>query len=1640
MSTKKILILVLYLIFSYTSFAQEQTNAWVNPNQIYIEFKIWEDGVYRITREHLKAINNNFITVNPKNLQVFCRGQEQYIYVHGENDFSFDSGDYIELYCKKNDGFFDLDMYRTAEGQNNPYYSQVNDTISYFVTWEDSPTPKKHYTSYSSEDYASYSNLTSVKQEKLYSYTNSFYWGQRVSPYSSGKGWFDSQAFTVGLPSIKSLDISRRLPEADINVEYSVCGAPNSSITSSIEHQVKVYVGQTLKDEVGYQGYRGHKGSFSIASGEVSGNNLSLKFTANNQEVDVDKNTLAYIRLEYERNLNFNNAEECHFKYNSYAGKQRIDLQQFGGDNLTLYNLTSGDRTKPISNSDLWSAVLKPYDEECEIHIASENKIKLANNGQQVNFQDYTNLEEQPDYLIIYPEKFSAEVQQYKAYRESKGYKVLTAEISDLYRQFAYGIEKHPLAITKFVKYITDTYQKPEYLLLVGKSVSTGELRKNAGGFKRCLIPTMGNPPSDNLLVTDWKNGSLVPNLCVGRVAVNTGEELTGYLQKVQEAESATPGIYMKRAIHFSGGGRATEQNMFKNYLKSYEDIYSDTLIGGIVSTFYKNSSDPMQTSVLDSVMFLVNNGVSLMNFFGHGSANGFDQNIEEPQNYNNRGKYPFIMANSCFSGNIHRNVPYKSISEKWVLTPEKGAIGFLASSDLGFPSSLHLISSEIYKSLSYRAFGASLGKFIHDAIIHYAQGQFDDEYVQKTIFDNTLHGDPAVPLQNLSHPDLEIQNSGIQVSMNPVTTEVDSFTVDVNYYNAGKSVTDTFLISVERTLPNGELHNYSITQGFCHYSRSVSIKMPTDKLNAVGINRLKVRLDYLNTIEELNEMNNEAEITFLVQADDVTPVYPKEFEVVPSANETLIANSGNPFDEDFTATFEIDTSDAFNSPALVQQDVETNGGIIKWELPFTLSDSTVYFWRVSKKGTNQWRANSFRYIKNQRGWSQAHHFQFQKDKFKFINYQKEERAFSYDTYPKTLIAKNIGSAPVYRFDEIGFWIDAEGDVNSCSAAPAFNVVLIDSTNLSPLLSDAVDYGHRNYPKCPSRGRADKYLQFTTTNEEQMQNFVNMLNAQPEGMHILIYTIQNGNFENLSEDVLSAFEQLNPASSVRSLTNGIPFIMYAQKGNVASAKEAVGTSVSDEINLSVNLKTNFDYGEIYSTMIGPATEWSSFHWRYKDNIDDKRTELSIWGVKNDGTEEALLSQITKDSLDVLNISQYIDANLYPYLKLQMFTKDSINKKPTQMKSWSVLYTGVPETIIDPDLGFYFKSDTVQRGEDIEFAISTQNVSPYDMDSLLVQYFVYDNQNQVSLIKSKKLRPHPSQDVLTDTVRFNTLHTEGEHQLMVEFNGKNTDGIYDQLEQNHYNNIATRNFYVQPDRINPLLNVTFDGLHIMDGDIVSASPEILIKINDDNRYLKMDDPNLVSIYLSKAGDIEEKRIEMYDSLSNQQLFWTPSSLPENVAEMLYTPQKLEDGIYTLRVGATDASKNESGKEDFKITFEVINKSTITEVLNYPNPFSSSTQFVFTLTGAELPDEVWIQIMTVTGKVVKEINLLEVSNLRIGRNITDYAWDGKDEFGDALANGVYLYRVIVRKDGEEIDTRDTNASRFFKNGIGKMYIMR
>ena len=200
-----------------------------------------------------------------------------------------------------------------------------------------------------------------------------------------------------------------------------------------------------------------------------------------------------------------------------------------------------------------------------------------------------------------------------------------------------------------------------------------------------------------------------------------------------------------------------------------------------------------------------------------------------------------------------------------------------------------------------------------------------------------------------------------------------------------------------------------------------------------------------------------------------------------------------------------------------------------------------------------------------------------------------------------------------------------------------------------------------------------------------------------------------------------------------------------------------------------------------------------------------------------------------------------------------------------------------------------------------------------------------------------------------------------------------------------------------------------------------------------------DTTRFGVYLTDPKGVQ-KRIPFMNNSGEVVMQWIPADAQNKKFKIIYPATFNDNGKYTLMIQGNDRSGNLSGDLQYKINFEVIKESSITYLMNYPNPFSTSTRFVFTLTGSVVPENIIIQIMTVTGKVVREITESELGRIYIGRNISEYDWNGTDEFGDPLANGVYLYRVKAQIKGEDIKHRDTSADSFFTKDFGKMYILR
>lgn len=1672
--------------------AQSFGNEWINHSQKYYRIPVAQDGLYRIFYNAIIAAGIPS-TTDPRQFQLFYMGEEQYIYVRGENDGILHTTDFIEFYGKRNTAQADLPLFHNPGDLTNEEFSFFNDTSCYFLTYTPSITNKRMVVE-TDVNYSSYGTVPYIMKTSRVNYTSTYFAGKTNSygtsdfEYTAHEGWFDVpfqiSPTSPGVPTVITKNISTAqtfIGGPNAVLDMKIVGASNYNTAGPNHHLVIQYPGATI--DTLYQGYTTLHIVRNINPANLGATNSTFSFTLpNDLSVNADRNTISYISIKYPHTTNMENTSKMFFHVPNSAGAKSVlqlsNINVVAGDSVFVWDFANKRRIKMTQDGSNYKGVVLNGGAEKDVFLSTGNQITtissltpVNNSYSPGNFPDYSDASfDNVDYIIITHKTLMSSSQQYATYRTSTGFNVLLLDVEPLYDQFSYGIRKHPLGIRNFLRFgITQFADTIHGLFLIGKGYKAGEgsssYRLTQQYYNETLLPSIGNPPSDIMFTSRIVDSLYMPAIPTGRLSVRTNTEIARYLIKVTDYEFAqqqpynpanpTEKEWMKNVLHFAGGSSIGEGLMLETYLNVYKDSIEAPFYGGYVRTFKKNTTDPMQQIVSDSLKTIINNGVSILNFFGHAAGIGFDISIDNPSEYNNYKKYFFILANSCLSGDLFQ--PTTTSSETFVLIENKGAIAYLGSTTNALAAYLHSYSLNFIGLISYSNYGKSIGSCMQGAIQR-IQNPIN-EFVKEISYSMMLHGDPVLVLNAHEKPDYVLSPPKIQFNPAYITTEIDSFEVWVISTNLGKAVQDSMFVQLTRVFPDNSSETYLEFVKSTIFTDTIKFIVPVDISRGVGLNIFTGTLDAFTSIDEISESNNTASTQQLIISSDIVPVYPYEYAVLPDTLITLIASTGNPLAGSNTYIFQIDTTDTFDSPFMQSGNVNsTMGGIIEWPVPFpttSMPDSTVYYWRTSAQGSSVWRESSFQYIPNKRGWGQSHFFQFKNDNYYRIVYKRAQRTFSYDTANVWLSAQT-GYYPNILWSEE--WFKINGILKGQWSCTNYNgdgmkFVVFDPITLEPWMTpyDGDWIGPYENLHC----RAYDYWDFdyysssadSATQIEWHLKMAALLDTVPNGYYVLAFSHRNHNAQNYPEELYQGFESIG-SGNIRTIQNNLPYMIFGIKGApIGSADESLGLSITSIIKNDYYLPTNFNSGSIESTMIGPASEWGSLHWKIESSeagVWTDTTRLFVLGINSFGNYDTLIGPLppVQDSLDILNLSQRIDASQYPYLRLYLETTDDTLLTPSQLVRWHVLYEGIPETAISPNIHFAFYNDTVQQGEVITLSIATKNISIYDFsDSLMVSYWVLDrNRQAVPIDIARRICLHPSGHTIIDSVSFSTDNLPGLNSLWVEFNPVNpTTSAYDQLEQYHFNNIAEIPFYVGEDRINPILDVTFDGVRILDGDIVSARPEIQILLKDENRYLLYTDSSVVKVFLQRPGS-DYERIWFISGGVENMYFYPSGSTNNNTARVEFPAVFAVDGIYRLRVQAIDVSGNESGDNDFVISFKVVNKSTITEVMNWPNPFSTRTHFVFTLTGSVLPDFFMIQIMTITGKVVREIDMSELGPIHIGRNITQYAWDGRDQYGDQLANGVYLYRVITKINGQDIERNATEAAQYFTQEFGKMVLIR
>ena len=247
---------------------------------------------------------------------------------------------------------------------------------------------------------------------------------------------------------------------------------------------------------------------------------------------------------------------------------------------------------------------------------------------------------------------------------------------------------------------------------------------------------------------------------------------------------------------------------------------------------------------------------------------------------------------------------------------------------------------------------------------------------------------------------------------------------------------------------------------------------------------------------------------------------------------------------------------------------------------------------------------------------------------------------------------------------------------------------------------------------------------------------------------------------------------------------------------------------------------------------------------------------------------------------------------------------------------------------------------------------------------------------------------------------------------ISFYSKKTDSFENQTGADLSIQIGGINENAVADNISPIVKLYMNDESFVSGGITNESPFLLANLDDENG-------------INTASGIGHDIIAVLDGeVSNPYILndYYQTKLNDFTKGTLRFPfRNLSVGLHTISFKAWDVYNNPVTAE---IQFIVTGNETLTltHVLNYPNPFVNYTEFWFTHNRPYEPLDVQVQVYTVTGKVVWSHNQIINTDGFLSKEIT---WDGKDDFGNKIGKGVYVYKLTVKS-----NVTNTKTEKFEK----------
>lgn len=1551
-------------IFSRQEIASDKKNVdWIDYNKLYLKMGVAVDGVYRIYYTDLLSNGFNPDNIDPNKMIIYASGEMIPIYIKGKDDYRFDTDDYIEFVGLRNMG----GNHREVSSFNQPYneyLGRYTDTTIYWLSWREVANsvidifqPDDAVPADSILDY--YYETIHYERDIALDYSIADIVRKELPYWTENKTWIES-LLNTGTKNYK-LQADAIYPDRKVSLYAKVQDYASDVFTNP--HLITIGINESnFLDSTFIQRYQqallhAEINSIQLKEGD---NTFKIKSLPTNGSINVI--AIDWVELEYPRKLKcFNDTLKFSFTNVSGAKNYQIKIENIPGQEFSLWKYGNSNRkfeVDPVGSDIIFSDTIKAND---SFIISGNNRIRKPKFYYAKKFTSLKSEENSGEYIIITNKKFMKLARDYCSFiSDSYNLHTMAVDVDDIYDHFSYGFFD-PGAIRKFLKYAYDYWQSPKvkYLFLVGGATYDYYGNKaNYQGAPRLFnyVPSFGSPVSDSWFVIFDSSKTFVPGISIGRIPVTTNEEFEWYFSKHKEYLSQQFNAWNKRVILFSGG-TGNDQNQIDALQNVNEFIINNYITPKPYSAQYTHFYKT----------------INPVNNFGHFASSKISNVIDSG------GVFISYLGHSgtqTWDNSITDQKQLQNKFDRYPLITDFGCstARFAEPDVISFSQSFVNVGQAIayiansslgFTSTSYTFPKIFYKKLLKDSVStigdahRLAKKELIEQYGSSVVYQlflltNTLIGDPVIKLRIPPKPNLSVSENDIRITGNNISDSRDCMTIKIDFFNYGLSFNTSFKIIIQVYYKNTLNFTKEVIRSIPDYHDSIEVKIPVKGLN--GEHKFIVTLDADKMVDEIYEYDNQAVKDLIVPGGTVKFLSPYQFENYFKNPVRILTPGAN--DAPPSVILEIADNQKFlNSRSqLINLDTIKNDFIIE---------------------------NS---LDNKRIWLRT----------KFNMEDTTGSPISFKLTDKNAFA---------LYDSLSF------SSQYLSNLKLGNRLSLDSTFITfKLLSAGLNDGNtalilkdgQNYiPENTLRGH--HVALFKGKNYEF--NGYKLFDLYDGGSAVANDYIRF--LDTLSSDYLVAFaisdEGTVSSSPLRSkikefgsrYIDNVSFrsswVMLGRKGApVGSVSEKFAKQYQGRVEIDSSILSDFRTGQLSTGFIGSSGKWNKLKLGISGDPDSFR--ITILGKKDSGMD-TLFTSVSRQL--VYDLSS-IEAVKYPYIKINLHLSSQNIEDAVKVDSLVVDYLKPPELIISRRMTSV-SSDTLNQGEVINVKFPIYNVGETTAGNIKVTFDLLKTDGSKIQVYETFIDSIVADAKKYLSIDYDTRLITGPNTFII-----NIDPLHSQHEIYTDNNYLSVPFFVRADANRPVIQLSFDDVEIFDGDYISSDPDIKIKIFS-NSLIPITDTSSVEIYLNEGRICYDKNYHSINySFSNS----NPKML------ISYKPV-LEDGEYNLKVIAGNPNNSLIEKTVVQKMFKVSMNARLLNVCNYPNPFNGITFFTFKLT--QIPDQLKIRVYTLTGRLIKEI-IKYPSELHYDFNRIE--WDGRDEDGSLIANGVYLYKVIVKKGSDLI----------------------